>query len=74
MRFNITSRRPNKWLLVFLVSRQPREVQRWRFLACLTHLTPLRRRALDLILGALEARGILDVHSRNFAPRKAGAT
>ena len=37
-------------------------------------MTPLRRHAIGLIVRELEARGLLDVRSRNFAARKVGAT
>ena len=74
MRFDITSRRPNKWILVFLATQQPHEVQRWRFLASVAHMAPLRRRVIGLLVRELEARGLLDVRSRKCAARKAGAT
>ena len=74
MRFDFASRRPNEWILLFLASRQPREVQLWRLFAVLAGLTPPLRRALDPVIRTLEARGLFDVRSRYFAPRQAGAT
>jgi hypothetical protein len=74
MRFNITSRRPNEWVFVFFASRQPKQVQLWRFFAVLAGMTPPLRRATDPAVRTLEARGLLDVRSRYFAPWKAGAT
>ena len=73
MRFNITSRRPNEWVLVFVASRQPNEVKLWLLFAVLAGLTPPLRRAIDPVVRALEARGLLDVRARYFAPQKAGA-
>jgi hypothetical protein len=74
MRFDFTSRRPNGWLLVFFAARQPKQVHLWRLFAVLAGLTPPLRRAIAPVVRTLEARGLLDVRSRYFAPRKAGAT